>query len=208
MKKTIFVILIVTILALALTACNDQTSGETYNSINEMLKDEFSMVKLQVETTDKGITLTNKYTAMIASNGTMVTYSVQSLAEIVENQDGTFTMPANMIVTENGSASVNNGNIIDLNGKAENIPVDAITTPSLKFDKNYFAGTIHSDNDGVKTITGSVLDERVKDFTGNQNFDGKNMTFEVVYNETVESITLNYTMNGGATVKVTYTFSK
>ena len=207
MKKTIFVILIVAILALALTACGNQNSSDAYNLINEMLDDEFYTVKLQVETTDKGVTLTNKYIAVMASNGTMIRYTVQSLAEIVENEDGTFTMPSNMINTENGSATVNNGKIIDLNGNAESIPVDAITSPSLSFNKDYFVGTIHSENDGVKTIIGNVNQDHVKDFTGNQNFDGKDMTFEVIYGETIKSIVLNYTMTSGASVKVTYTFS-
>ena len=207
MKKTIFVILIVAILALALTACGNQNSSDAYNLINEMLDDEFYTVKLQVETTDKGVTLTNKYIAVMASNGTMIRYTVQSLAEIVENEDGTFTMPSNMINTENGSATVNNGKIIDLNGNAESIPVDAITSPSLSFNKDYFVGTIHSENDGVKTIIGNVNQDHVKDFTGNQNFDGKDMTFEVIYGEKDTATALIYTMTSGASVKVTYTFS-
>lgn len=208
MKKTIFVILIVAILAISLTACGGVGGGDVYSRLNEMVGYDYSTIKLEVATTMNGITLTNKYTGVSASNGTVVTYTVQTLAEVVENEDGSFSMSSEMIVTDRGSATVNNGKITELNGKAENIPVNEITSPSLNFNKTYFVSTVHTDNDGVKTIIGTILNDRIKDFTGNQNFDGKDMTFEVVYGENINSIVLNYTTNAGATVKVTYTFSK
>ena len=208
MKKTIFVILIVAILAISLTACGGVGGGDVYGKLNEMIGYDYSTIKLEVATTMNGITLTNKYTGVSASNGTVVTYTVQTLAEVVDNEDGSFSMPSEMIVTDRGSATVNNGKITELNGKAENIPVNEITSPSLNFNKTYFVSTVHTDNDGVKTIIGTILNDRIKDFTGNQNFDGKDMTFEVVYGESINSIVLNYTTNAGATVKVTYTFSK
>jgi hypothetical protein len=205
MKKTIFVILIVALLAIALTACGSKNN--VYSKLNGMLDDEFSTVKLKVETTHNGITLVNEYAALSASNGTMITYSVQTLAEIIENEDGTFTMPSEMIITERGNGTVEGDKIIELNGKAENIPVNALQNLGIKFSKDYFIGTIHSENDGVKTILGNVNQDHVKDFTGNRNFDGKDMTFEVIYGETIKSLVINYTMNSGASVKVTYTFA-
>ena len=203
MKKIIFIILIVSMLAISLTACN-LNGGNAYSQINELLKDDFSHITLDVETTANGITLVNKYSASIASNTTIVTYSMQSLAEIEKDEDGNYIMPTDMIVTEKGSATINNGKIT-FDGKETALP--EITSPSLNFNKQYLSKNCTKvvDESNVTTIIADVID--IKGFTGNSNFDGKDMKVEVVYGESIKSIVINYTMNSGATVKVTYTFA-
>ena len=208
MKKTIFVILIVAILATVLVACGEKNgSNDIYKNLNSMMNEDYSVIKLEVETTDQGITLVNKYTATTANERTSIRYTIQTLAEIKQNPDGSYDVPDELIVTETGSATVVDGKITITNGNEENIPVDALQNINIKFDKSYFMSTIHSENDGVKTITGTVIQDHIKDFTGNQNFAGKNMTFTVTCGEKLQSLVINYTMNSGATVKVTYTFS-
>lgn len=203
MKKIILVVLVVSILTAILTACG---GNDVYSQLNNMMNEDYSVVKLEVETSSQGVTLTNKYTATTANNRTSIRYTVQKLNKITIGEDGNFDED-NMILTETGSAVVENGKIIVLDGEASNIPVNGLQNLNVKFDKNYFMSTIHSENDGVKTITGTVIQDHIKDFTGNQNFAGKNMTFTVTCGEKLQSLVINYTMNTGASVKVTYTFS-
>lgn len=203
MKKIILVVLVVSILTAILTACG---GNDVYSQLNNMMNEDYSVIKLEVETSSQGVTLTNKYTATTANNRTSIRYTVQKLNKITIGEDGNFDED-NMILTETGSAVVENGKIIVLDGEASNIPVNGLQNLNVKFDKNYFMSTIHSENDGVKTITGTVIQDHIKDFTGNQNFAGKNMTFTVTCGEKLQSLVINYTMNTGASVKVTYTFS-
>ena len=46
----------------------------------------------------------------------------------------------------------------------------------------------------------------IKGFTGNDNFDGTNMSVLVRYNDKLSSMVIDYTSANGATVKVIYTF--
>ena len=208
MKKSTLIILVAIVLTLAVvaTACNNLGGNDTYDTLNKMLKDDFSIIKLEVETTYQDVTLTNKYTATTVNGKTSIRYTLQTLSEITKDEDGKYVIPE-LTTTKTGKADFVNGKLTTIDGDAEDIPIDAITSPSLKFDKRYFMSTIHSENDGVKTIIGTVIQDHIKDFTGNQNFDGKNMTFTVTYGEKLQSLVINYTMNSGASVKVTYTFS-
>lgn len=208
MKKSTLIILVAIVLTLAVvaTACNNLGGNDTYDTLNKMLKDDFSVIKLEVETTYQDVTLTNKYTATTVNGKTSIRYTLQTLSEITKDEDGKYVIPE-LTTTKTGKADFVNGKLTNIDGDAEDVPIDAITSPSLKFDKSYFMSTIHSENDGVKTITGTVIQDRIKDFTGNQNFDGENMTFTVTYGEKLQSLVINYTMSSGSSVKVTYTFS-
>ena len=207
MRKAIFIILIVSILSLALTACSLDSNDNLYKNLNQMAKDDFPIVKLEVATTYNGTTLVNKYNATTASNGTIVRYTVQTLSKIVENEDGSFTIPEEMIKTESGSASIVNGKITILNGDMVDIPINALENLSINFNEKYFEGVkVEELEDGTKRFTATV--SNIQGFTGNSNFDGKNMTINVVYGNYIQSLIVNYTMADGATVKVTYNFTK
>ena len=208
MKKSTLIILIAIVLTLAVvaTACNNLGGNDTYDTLNKMLKDDFSVIKLEVETTYQDVTLTNKYTATTVNGKTSIRYTLQTLSEITKDEDGKYVIPE-LTTTKTGKADFVNGKLTTIDGDAEDIPIDAITSPSLKFDKRYLSetGTKIVDENGTTTLIADVTD--IKSFTGNQNFDGKDMTFTVTYGEKLQSLVINYTMNSGASVKVTYTFS-
>ena len=210
MKKVIFTILLVAILALSLTACdvnsgNSGSGDDVYAKLNEMVTMDYPIVKLQVETTSNGITLVNKYSATTSSASTTIRYTVQSLNNITVNEDGSYNIPDKMIEEKTGSAIVENGKITVLDGDDANISVEALDDIKIKFDKDYFTSVEATEQDGVNSFSAVVTD--IKGFTGNNNFDGKDMTILVSYTTSLKAITINYTMNSGATVKVTYSFS-
>ena len=208
MKKVIFTILLVAILALSLIACDTKADGSgsgVYAELNEMVAMDYPIVKLQVETTSNGITLVNKYSATTSSANTTIRYTVQSLNNITVNKDGSYNIPDKMIKEKTGSAIVENGKITVLDGDDVNISVEALDNLKIKFDKDYFASVEATEQDGANTFSAAVTD--IKGFTGNNSFDGKDMTIQVSYTTALKAITINYTMNSGATVKVTYSFS-
>ena len=208
MKKVIFTILLVAILALSLIACDTKADGPgsgVYAELNEMVAMDYPIVKLQVETTSNGITLVNKYSATTSSASTTIRYTVQSLNNITVNEDGSYNIPDKMIEEKTGSAIVENGKITVLDGDDENISVEALDDIKIKFDKDYFTSIETAEQDGINTFSAIVSD--IKGFTGNNSFDGKDMTIQVSYTTALKAITINYTMNSGATVKVTYSFS-
>ena len=208
MKKVIFTILLVAILALSLIACDTKADGsgsDVSAELNEMVAMDYPIVKLQVETTSNGITLVNKYSATTSSASTTIRYTVQSLNNITVNKDGIYNIPDKMIEEKTGSAIVENGKITVLDGNDVNISVEALDDIKIKFDKDYFTSIETAEQDGINTFSAIVSD--IKGFTGNNSFDGKDMTIQVSYTTALKAITINYTMNSGATVKVIYSFS-
>lgn len=208
MKKVIFTILLVAILALSLIACDTKADGSgsgVYAELNEMVAMDYPIVKLQVETTSNGITLVNKYSATTSSANTTIRYTVQSLNNITVNEDESYNIPDKMIEEKTGSAIVENGKLTVLDGDDVNISVEALDDVKIKFDKDYFTSIETAEQDGINTFSAIVSD--IKGFTGNNSFDGKDMTIQVSYTTALKAITINYTMNSGATVKVTYSFS-
>lgn len=208
MKKVIFTILLVAILALSLIACDTKADGSgsgVYAELNEMVAMDYPIVKLQVETTSNGITLVNKYSATTSSANTTIRYTVQSLNNITVNEDESYNIPDKMIEEKTGSAIVENGKLTVLDGDDVNISVEALDDVKIKFDKDYFTSIETAEQDGINTFSAIVSD--IKGFTGNNSFDGKDMTIQVSYTTALKAITINYTMNSGATVKVIYSFS-
>ena len=208
MKKVIFTILLVAILALSLIACDTKADGSgdgVYAELNEMVAMDYPIVKLQVETTSNGITLVNKYSATTSSASTTIRYTVQSLNNITVNKDGSYNIPDKMIEEKTGSAIVEDGKITVRDGDDVNISVEALDNLKIKFDKDYFTSIETAEQDGINTFSAAVTD--IKGFTGNNSFDGKDMTIQVSYTTALKAITINYTMSSGATVKVTYSFS-
>lgn len=204
MKKKILVTIIIAILALTLTACGlIPKGGDTYDELNEMLKADYQGVNLEVQTTMNGVTLVNSFTSNIGTNSTIVTYSIQELATF-DSTDGNYVVPDNMIVKKTGTAVIKNGVIVEQNGDAVEIPVASLENISIQFKDSFFNMAQSTYEAGAYVFKADVTN--IKGFTGNDNFDGTNMSVMVRYNEKISSIVIDYTSANGATVKVIYTF--
>ena len=203
MKKSIvLVISILAVVVLTFTACG--VDSDVCDELNAMIKMDYTLVKMDVSTTTQGVTLDSSFTSQSAVNGTTVVYSVEKLASITTDSNGNYVMPSKMIETKSGSATVKNGKIITQLGDPIDIPISSLTAATLNFKSNYFASSKSSVEGTEKTLEATVSD--IKGFTGNANFDGKNMTVQVKYNQKLSVITIDYLSNNGALVKVIYTF--
>ncbi|MBR3685660.1 MAG: hypothetical protein IKL86_05260 [Clostridia bacterium] len=206
MKKVLFILVIVALLTISLTACNliPDKDADVYNTLNEMASKEYTNINLAVETSYQGVTLLNTYTIMNSSNSTMVTYKTQSLATIGTDEDGNFVVPEDMIVTKEGNAVIKGGQVVEQSGSPADVPVKSISTLKLDFNEAYFNNPYGYAENEQQIFVADVIN--AKAFTSNAEFDGKDMTVEVRYGEQLEKVTINYTSQKGALVKVTYTF--
>lgn len=206
MKKVLFILVIVALLTISLTACNliSDKDADVYNTLNEMASKEYTNINLAVETSYQGVTLLNTYTIMNSSNSTMVTYKTQSLATIGTDEDGNFVVPEDMIVTKEGNAIIKGGQVVEQSGSPADVPVKSISTLKLDFNEAYFNNPYGYAENEQQIFVANVTN--AKAFTSNAEFDGKDMTVEVRYGEQLEKVTINYTSQKGALVKVTYTF--
>ncbi len=204
MKKKILVTIIIAILALTLTACGlIPKDGDTYDELNEMLKADYQSVNLEVQTTMNGVTLVNSFTSNIGANNTIVSYEIQELATF-DNTDGSYAVPDNMIVKKTGTAVIKNGVIVEQNGDAVEISVTSLENLTIKFKDSFFNMAQSTYEAGAYVFKADVTN--IKGFTGNDNFDGTNMSIMVRYNDKLSSMVIDYTSANGATVKVIYTF--
>ena len=206
MKKVLFILVIVALLIISLTACNliPDKDADVYNTLNEMASKEYTNINLAVETSYQGVTLLNTYTIMNSSNSTMVTYKTQSLATIGTDEDGNFVVPEDLIVTKEGNAILKGGQVVEQSGSPADVPVKSISTLKLDFNEAYFNNPYGYAENEQQIFVADVTN--AKAFTSNAEFDGKDMTVEVRYGEQLEKVTINYTSQKGALVKVTYTF--
>lgn len=204
MKKKILVTIVIAILALTLTACGlIPKDGDTYDELNEMLKADYQGVNLEVQTTMNGVTLVNSFTSNIGANNTIVSYEIQELATF-DNTDGNYVVPDNMIVKKTGTAVIKNGVIVEQNGDAVEISVTSLENLTIKFKDSFFNMAQSTYEAGAYVFKADVTN--IKGFTGNDSFDGTNMSIMVRYNDKLSSMVIDYTSANGATVKVIYTF--
>lgn len=206
MKKVIFILVIVALLTISLTACNliPGKDADVYSTLNEMASKEYTNINLAVETSYQGVVLLNTYTIINSSNSTMVTYKTQSLATIETDKDGNFVVPEDMIVTKEGNAVIKGGQVVEQSGSPADVPVKSLSTLKLDFNEVYFNNPYGYTENEQQVFKADVTN--AKAFTSNAEFDGKDMTVEVRYGEQLEKVTINYTSQNGATIKVTYTF--
>ncbi len=204
MKKSILIILVVAILALSLSACDTEITGDIYAKLNKLCDLNYTSIRLDVETHFHGVRLKNTYTANTASNNTMVSYSIQELAEITTDKDGNIIMPEEMITTKTGSAIVVNGQIV---AGDTSIPVQQLENINLKFKKEFFDVDATDRADKTWRIFSATV-TNIKGFTGNNNFDATSMSVEVRYYENyVNNIVIRYTTSNGASITVIYSLS-
>ena len=207
-KKVLIIFAILAMVTMVFAGCKDTNEEEkpsnVYDDLNAMSEMDYSNVNMNVETQYKGITLTSNYTISNGTNSTMVSYSTQKLATIEEDQDGNYVVPDEMIITKTGNATIKNGKVIEQSDASEEIPVKSLEQFKLKFKEVYFSNQKTMFEKDSYFFKAKV--ERPKVFTGNNEFDGKNMTVEVQYNEKLEVVKINYTSANGALVNVMYSF--
>lgn len=128
MKKS-FVFVVILCLLVCLAACTPQQGSE---QLNEKLKANYSQISLSVTTKYLGETLTSTVTTTTEGDVSTVTYSIQQFATFDEG------IPESLIVTKQGTLTVEKGVITSIDGDEADIDVSGVSAGNLSFDDNYF----------------------------------------------------------------------
>lgn len=205
-KKIVLSAIILAMIVFALVGCNDVESvSDVCAELNEMAKMEYNLVNLEIQTTQNGITLVNKFTSNKSVNNTMVTYQLEELATIESDGNGGYVIPDEMIIKTSGTAEIKDGKIVGESGEKIEIPVENLDRLTLYFSEHYFSSQESKTEGNFIVFTANVSNP--KGFTGNSNFDGKDMVIEVKYRDKLNVVKVDYLTENGASVKVTYTFA-
>lgn len=128
MKKS-FVFVAILCLLVCLAACTPQQGSE---QLNEKLEESYSKISLSVTTKYLGETLTSTVTTTTEGDVSTVTYSIQQFAAFNEG------IPESLIVTKQGTLTVEKGVITSMDGDEADIDVSGVSAGNLSFDDNYF----------------------------------------------------------------------
>lgn len=186
MKKVISLICVMVMLVLCVAGCGKKENKPTiYETINNLIDKEYSVVNLSVKTTMGNETLKGTYTINKENNFTLIEYSYEMLNGFSE-VGGVIIPPTEEKSTISGSMKVKDSKVIEQNGESVNIPVEQLSINGLTFDESFF--TDIQDSDGLFSAKVS----KVKDFLG----------FEL--NCTDMKITVNYTTDKISKVNIQY----
>ena len=187
MKKS-FVFVVILCLLVCLAACTPQQGSE---QLNEKLKANYSQISLSVTTKYLGETLTSIVTTTTEGDVSTVTYSIQQFATFNEG------IPESLIVTKQGTLTVEKGVITSMDGDEADIDVSGVSAGNLSFDDNYFKNA----NLTATQFTAEVSAPAAFLGTAVQCSDMKvSATFDKTF---VKTIVITYTADGA---EVTYSY--
>lgn len=187
MKKS-FVFVVILCLLVCLAACTPQQGSE---QLNEKLKANYSQISLSVTTKYLGETLTSTVTTTTEGDVSTVTYSIQQFAAFNEG------IPESLIVTKQGTLTVEKGVITSMDGDEADIDVSGVSAGNLSFDDNYFKNA----NLTATQFTAEVSAPAAFLGTAVQCSDMKvSATFDKTF---VKTIVITYTADGA---EVTYSY--
>lgn len=187
MKKS-FVFVVILCLLVCLAACTPQQGSE---QLNEKLEENYSQISLSVTTKYLGETLTSTVTTTTEGDVSTVTYSIQQFAAFNEG------IPESLIVTKQGTLTVEKGVITSIDGDEADIDVSGVSAGNLSFDDNYFKNA----NLTATQFTAEVSAPAAFLGTAVQCSDMKvSATFDKTF---VKTIVITYTADGA---EVTYSY--
>lgn len=187
MKKS-FVFVVILCLLVCLAACTPQQGSE---QLNEKLEESYSQISLSVTTKYLGETLTSTVTTTTEGDVSTVTYSIQQFAAFDEG------IPESLIVTKQGTLTVEKGVITSMDGDEADIDVSGVSAGNLSFDDNYFKNA----NLTATQFTAEVSAPAAFLGTAVQCSDMKvSATFDKTF---VKTIVITYTADGA---EVTYSY--
>lgn len=190
MKKTIALFALI-ISLLCICACGGSGS---FTDLNDMAKQNYSVVERTVKTTSNGETLTSRFT--VRSGDTVeIDYSVEQINEIDINN-----MPNEYKTVKTGIVKLDGTRVIEQTGDDVNVDFVALTKLNLNFVEEYFSQ--------VKWDNGKMT----ANVTNVEGFLGVNvycawMKVEAEYSNTLNNVTVKYLTANGAEVQLAYAFT-
>lgn len=189
--KKILVLFILIVSLLCVSACG--TSG-SFTDLDNMAKQNYSVVEKTIKTVSNGETLTSRFTVH-SGEVVEIDYSVEQLNKIDIDD-----MPDEFKSVKTGSVKLNGENIVEQTGDEIDINFAAMAKVNLDFAQDYF-NQVKWKSD---KMTASVA--KTEEFLG-YKVDCVWMTVTVEYLKTLNKVTVDYLTANGAEVQLTYAFT-
>lgn len=202
-KKLIAIIGMCAAFVLGLAACggNPDQGGTVYDTLNRLVAKEAETVTLTVSSTLNGETLTGSYEAKTEGDKVKVTYSFEQMNVIEKDADGNYIVPDTAKSTKEGSMVVSHGKVIEQNGAAADLTIEAVTAAGITFHEEYFSDISIKEGEFSAAVGSPAA------FLG-QQITCTAMRVKVAYTENaISSIELSYTASGGAQIAYRYAFA-
>lgn len=190
MKKILVLISLIALL-LCVSACG--ASG-SFTDLDNMAKQNYSVVERTVKTTSNGETLTSRFTVR-SGDVVEIDYSVEQLNKIDINE-----MPDDFKSVKTGSVKLNGENIVQQTGDEVEVNFVAMAKVNLNFAQDYFSQVKWSSG----KMTANV--DNAQGFLGSDVYYVW-MTVTAEYSNTLNKVTIEYRMANGAEVQLTYAFT-
>ena len=201
MKKIISLLLALSILLMLLSSCSvpvpeekPSTGPSVYEVLQILANKDYSAVKIDVVTKTNFAELSASYTLKKGS----VTYSVEQLNELSASEN-TSALPSDYKTTVTGSAKIENGKVVSLDGADVTLPSYDELKGSFRFAEENFKNVV----EGEKTFSADVVSPSA--FYG-ATVNVIDLKVSVAYSESaLTEIVISY-RTVGAKVETVYTF--
>ena len=194
MKKKVLLVAIALVLVLTvLSACNG--NQEMLDTINGLLKEDYSKVTVKVTTQMSDVELNGEYTLTFNDDVTYIDYRYDELNELSIDGANSF------ISSKEGTATVQGRTVTS--GNEEDLSSAPLEFTGLSFKRVNFKNVV---------AKGSVFNADVvspSGFMGNSDFSATNMHVKVVMFEgALVRIKITYVSSKGADVTIEYGFTE
>ena len=204
-KKITLLIALLVVAILAFAACSNGPSVADLQNINDMLKLDYSVVKVIINTTTSNATLNGAFTLTFNGDDTTISYQFDRRNTFVVDGSGNASeAQGGYIVREEGEVVVRDGKVIKGDTSVD-LPIDQLTIGGFSFKQAFFS---NATNDKAKFEADVV---NPQNFTGNSSLVCSDMHVVVVRNVSAKALTsieLTYVSENGAQVKINYLFTK
>ena len=180
MKKIILSVILILALLTSLIACNNDDKS-VYDTLNDLTKESYSKIQLDITTVTEGIELKANYT-LTASK---VDYSVEQLSLLPTDGD-LGNVSEEYKTTVKGTATIENGKVTSFNNEEVNLPQYDELKGHFDFKESYFTNI--KDEDGRFSA----------DVTSNTGFLGTDKALNDV------KVVVEYNNDALKTIKVIY----
>ena len=202
MKVKLISLILILFMLSSPTSCGDwrdlfNESEVVCELLNDLVKEEYSEIVIDVYTTTNGVTLQSKYTL----TSTLVKYQIEQLNKLPEDGNLSGEIPSFKFTIE-GIAEIKNGKVVKLDGESVSLPSYNQLKGSFDFNKNNFKNIDISSSGVFKADVVSP-----DDFFG-ATTDARDVRVCVEYSDDyLETIIIDYKTDY-STVQLSYEFTK
>lgn len=198
-RKVVIFLSLLLIVVLAFSGCKKNKKENIYQKLNRLTEEASSSFTLYVSTTQSGETLTSKFTVRNNGASSTVDYEHEVFSSF-EEEGGVPVIPEGYTVKKTGTVTLENGNLLTLNGDPIDVDFSSISTLGIRFDAGCLSNVVERDVAMYADVT------NVPAFLGTA-LSCRDMSVIAEYStEQLSTISISYVSENGAQVTYRYSF--